>query len=803
MDAAVLQAYWTPGTSLIAYLMQEHGEGLWAALPAVADSLPLGIHGLATAIANGVPAADFALLLEAADVDPAATWLNGANLAKVAAIHRRPEILRLLTARGVDAVARPRWGYGTILDDIAARAEPESAADTEALTDVVRQLTAAGAQPDLPSTLRTLAERLPGVALPRLNPEAAALADSLGDVVAAFAALDADWMQKIDAADRLEQRCEAQLADFEGSAAAFQATDLAAKQRYQEVLRKRLERMWEEWQRKADEQRAAAADEAPADRRGEDELYDALLLATQDDQWQDAVALADQIGGNAHRILLEMALGSDAPLDVVLELVQRHGSLPESAMQTIGFRRGDAAIAEALEPFGLDVHYVDEEGHNAFTRLARNFMGTEHEWRLAEYLASRSVAVKPRPFGLDPLDRVLMDIVASPRVDSEAGVGFARFLIDHGAPVEASHLELAAQLFNKTGGGRMTALALTAPGRAAVADAAHVGTDAVELTHLAVGDGLRPAGTDDDARTALRNERDREAVLGRAAASGHIACVADWTPAASYAVTEIGLIADVDGDTVLLAYWAAESVAAAAVRASAGTRLLLACDIAVVSSAADIDLTLSPSVQFAAVEAATTAVAGISRRATGAEVAAAAAAVREADRAALAREPHVTPYEVARLVIALRGGALPAGRTTLKSITDAITTLEGKVVRRIATLWGGPNLYLTGANIAGAAVANNTTVSLPAGTFLFRVLWTTNHSLSVYGATHAYHLATEFMPDGLGGHWSEGEVVVVAAAADAYSIGSATSTLRQGPQASRARPAPYASAVKITIEQLE
>lgn len=42
-----------------------------------------------------------------------------------------------------------------------------------------------------------------------------------------------------------------------------------------------------------------------------------------------------------------------------------------------------------------------------------------------------------------------MDIVASPRVDSEAGVGFARFLIEHGAPVEASHLELAGQLLAK------------------------------------------------------------------------------------------------------------------------------------------------------------------------------------------------------------------------------------------------------------------------------------------------------------------------------------------------------------------
>ena len=451
VDAAVLQAHWTPGTSLMAHLIAEHGDALHAALPTLASAMPLGMHELATAIASGIEPADFALLLEAADVDPPATWRwHDANLAKVAAIRIRPQILRLLIARGVDVAGRPTWRYGTILDDIAAQAKPENAATREALADVVRQLTAAGVQPDLPSTLRTLAEWLPGVALPRLNPEVAAVADSLGDAVAAVAALDADWTQRIDAADRLEQRCEAQLADFERLATAFQATGLAAKQRYQEVLRKRQERTWEEWQRKADEQRAAAADEVPG-WAGDQELHDAFRLAVQEDQWQEAFALADRIGGLAYRVLLQIALGGDAPLDVVLELVQRHGSLPEDAMESLGFRRSEDAVAtaEALEPFGLDVHYVNEEGHNAFSHLAQYFLGTEREWRLAEYLASRSVAVKPRPFGLDPLDRVLMDIVALPRAESEARVRFARFLIEHGAPVEASHLELAAQLFAK------------------------------------------------------------------------------------------------------------------------------------------------------------------------------------------------------------------------------------------------------------------------------------------------------------------------------------------------------------------
>ena len=216
----------------------------------------------------------------------------------------------------------------------------------------------------------------------------------------------------------------------------------------------------------------------------------------------------------------------------------------------------------------------------------------------------------------------------------------------------------------------MTALALTAAGRAAVADAEYVGTEAIEITHLAVGDGLRPGGADDDARTALRSERDREAVAGQTAIAGHVACVADWTPAASYAATEVGLIATIDGASVLLAYWAAESAAEAAFRAAAGTRLLLACDVAIASAAADLAVTLTPQLTFAAVPDATTAISGISRRATGAEVQAAAEADEDGDRAALERAAHVTPYDAARLAISLR-------RSLADAVVDATTAVKG------------------------------------------------------------------------------------------------------------------------------
>ena len=353
----------------------------------------------------------------------------------------------------------------------------------------------------------------------------------------------------------------------------------------------------------------------------------------------------------------------------------------------------------------------------------------------------------------------------------------------------------------------MTALALTAAGRAAVADADHVGTDAIEITHLAVGDGLRPAGADDDGRTALRSERERQAVAGRQAASGHVALVADWTPGASYAVTEIGLVADVDGDTVLLAYWAAEAAAGAAVRAASGTRLLLAVDVAVTSSAADLAVTLSPSVTFAAPPpAATTAVAGISRRATGAEVAAAAAADEEADRAALERAAHVTPYEVARLALAMRGGGpLPAGRTTLKQLAEALAAVEEKLeagLEQTAVYFGIGALHEAGSNIAGAAVSavpGGSGISLPAGAYYWEVQSQTNHNLGLYDGASGWRMGNHIVSHALSYH----RAVVSAAAARVWSLSGAGPATGANPRAVAPPPVSMGGGqVVITIRRL-
>lgn len=467
-DASLFAAKWE-FNSATAHLIRQYAEGHLPGLPAVADELSIGLHELGTAIEVGLPPSDFAALLDAADVDPAATWYFGTNLAKLAAIHNRPAILRLLAARGISPAAASRWGRGSVLDDIAASERPADAERSAALADVVRQLVAAGDLPYLPSTISTLADWLPESRLPELHPDSAAMLRALEEAAQALAELDAEWAEKVAAAKRLEARCESQLADPEVALAAFRGKGLASKLRYQEALEARLEQLAEETEHAAE---AAAAggqggDDAAAGTAGQhDNVVNELFSLANEGRWQQALALADEVGGYAHVMLLSTALRSDAPLDVLLALARRADSMPPFVVQpgapdwlplltplgdgVMGLARNPradiAAVVEALEPFGLDLHYVDLFGRNAFHVLAGYIPDDEARWRFAELLISHSVSVKPIPYGMDPLDTALAHLVRWPDVDSETAIRLARFLIDHGAPIEASHLQLARQL---------------------------------------------------------------------------------------------------------------------------------------------------------------------------------------------------------------------------------------------------------------------------------------------------------------------------------------------------------------------
>lgn len=446
-DASVFQSRWGV-TTYAGYLIEEHGEAFHAALPMAAGAFPLGLHELAVAVRAGVAEAEFAALLAAVEVDLQTTWHNGANLAKVAAIHNRPAILRALMARGVDPAAALRWPAGrSVLDDVAARPQPEGADGTRALADVVRLLTAAGDRPYLPSTLATLAQWLPAASLPTLHPESEALLASLAGPATTVAAMDAEWTAKAATAAQLERQCQGETAAADAQYAAGFPRDssLAAKQRQQQALAAWAEQANEELRAQTERERGGEDQPLDAVTPEIQRARDAIIMAVADDRWDDAIAVADQLGGHVPMLLLHGAL-ADAPLGALLALLERNdGRLPRNAAEYLARRADAAEIAAALEPYGLDLNYVDPRGRNAFGLLAATPLENDGAWRFAEYLASRSVPVKPSARGLDPLDLVLTRLVEYPRA-SGARIRFARFLIDHGAPVEPSHLELAAQL---------------------------------------------------------------------------------------------------------------------------------------------------------------------------------------------------------------------------------------------------------------------------------------------------------------------------------------------------------------------
>ena len=139
----------------------------------------------------------------------------------------------------------------------------------------------------------------------------------------------------------------------------------------------------------------------------------------------------------------------------------------------------------------------------------------------------------------------------------------------------------------------------TDAGRAALADAANVGTAALRLTHFAIGDGQGPGGAADDSRAALRSERHRAAVAGTPATAGRIAFRADFMPDASYGITEAGVFGvagDPAGPLTLYLYWSDGGTEAG--RAADGVTLATASVIEFQAAAADVAVTVSPAIEF-------------------------------------------------------------------------------------------------------------------------------------------------------------------------------------------------------------
>ena len=148
----------------------------------------------------------------------------------------------------------------------------------------------------------------------------------------------------------------------------------------------------------------------------------------------------------------------------------------------------------------------------------------------------------------------------------------------------------------------ISGLRVTTAGVAALADQTNVGLAAVRFTHLALGDGSGPGGAADDDRVALRSERERIPVTGRASAGGRVGMQCTPTENLAYNVTEAGLFGTVAGHTVLLCYW---SNAGAAWLVRDGTGHLISLLLVLGPTSADVAITVNPLVTFGLVDALT------------------------------------------------------------------------------------------------------------------------------------------------------------------------------------------------------
>lgn len=468
-NPSLLQARWFALTdmdanrSVLGQFIRQRGPELYRSLDTLARSadLPLGLHELAVAIEQGASPADFLGLLELSEADPKEAWRNKrggqANLAVVAALNLRPGILRLLIEHGTNPVPSR-----SVLDELAL-APPPQPQQIEALADVVSQLTIAGDRPFYPSTLSNFRQWLPEFPELELHPETATALQTPDVEKAALelAALVAEWDRKVNAAASAEMHCRETLLAQDHSA--HEERGLAAKLRHQEALEQQQNQRIEHALQLGEKMKKQAVLELDPDHLQKYlKLQDAIANAKDEGRWDDALRLMEEQELDDPRMSfygseLQKALYSGAPLDVILTLIERGGSLPENAILNLarGLWDGAAEAAAELERlYGMDVHFIDDEGRNAFSFIAERFWQPPvppqsslnmNALEMTGFLLSRSVSVKPNFSGLDPLDSVLLKILDS-SIINPAGVIYARILIDHGAPVEASHLQLTERI---------------------------------------------------------------------------------------------------------------------------------------------------------------------------------------------------------------------------------------------------------------------------------------------------------------------------------------------------------------------
>ena len=454
-DPARLHARWGDET-LLGHLIGRDSSQFGRLSHSELSELSLGVHELAAAVAHS-SAADFRTLLSAASVSSS----DVGELARIAALEGRPETLRELVHFGADLAQ----GGRSILDDLAATLRSGTSGRKAQYLDVVEQLVAAGDRPYLPSSVAMIDFRLPEAEVLTLHESTVTAAGSapVQEAASGFVALLQDWSNRVDAAAAKAETCAARPRLASSAQSPSQSAGIVQRLNYQRELAKGVEQS--AGHREAGRLFSGLEDALKASLESGElepwrlETAENMVDLAYSGQWRQAVAAAEELQA-FYPTLLEIALSQGAPAGVIAELVGQTGRLPDDAVMTVVSRSlnlkawsgADEMMRYLADTAGLDLHYVDPTGHNAVTRAAEYFYDIPNldqvngdAFRVVKYLVDQSVTVKPTTQGLDALDRVLLKVVKTPETLG-AGIGFLRYLVDRGAPVESSHRQLAGML---------------------------------------------------------------------------------------------------------------------------------------------------------------------------------------------------------------------------------------------------------------------------------------------------------------------------------------------------------------------
>ena len=388
-----------------------------------------GLHELASAIAADVTVDTFELLLDNSDSDLSEPWQDERNnrpmdLAGLAASKPRLDLLGALLRR------KPNPDDSRAIDYLPTPATAEEVSDTEA---ILQRLAAVGYKPLLPSTTARLREWVPETTFAslRLDGEVRELTRSVRTVGERFRR----EIRGLDAALATVREHESPcLADDSGDAG--NPGSLLAKQRtgtYDKTS------PFMQGGETAAIFSALMSSETPGLNRSRDPIVD-ITDAVLGSRWEEFVQIAEHAEPPTLTFIFRVSLSS-APFDVVAKLLARTGELPADAAILVARRRtGGREVLEKLQENDLDLHFVDSSGVNAVGAAALKMSSRD----TLEYLLDEGVAVKLDTAGYDPLDYVLLNLVHEPRFRNggTAAVAWIETLLDHDAPIEASHLQL-------------------------------------------------------------------------------------------------------------------------------------------------------------------------------------------------------------------------------------------------------------------------------------------------------------------------------------------------------------------------